>query len=86
MEMMTLREYQIAIAIANGLTYEETADRFDLSLGRIRNLTSAIYGKMNVRNRSELKDLMLHGHTSKLKDIEAVVQSAFKSQEDEKDG
>lgn len=85
MEMMTLREYQIAIAIANGLTYEETADRFDLSLGRIRNLTSAIYGKMNVRNRSELRNLMLHGSTNKLKDIEAVVQSAFKSQEDEKD-
>ena len=56
--MMSLREYQIALAIANGSTYEETADHFGLSLGRIRNLTSRIYSKLNVNSRAELKEII----------------------------
>ena len=56
--MMPLREYQIALAIANGSTYEETADHFGLSLGRIRNLTSRIYSKLNVNSRAELKEII----------------------------
>lgn len=78
MTILSLREYQIALTIAGGLTYEETAGRFGLSLGRIRNITSAIYGKLNVTSRSELKDLMMHGRSSKIGRIESYIKSAFK--------
>lgn len=58
--VLSLREYQIALFIANGGTYEETAAHFGLSLGRIRNLTSTIYGKMNVNSRGELRERLLN--------------------------
>ena len=79
MAILPLRECQIAMFIANGATYDETASHFGLSLGRIRNLTSSIYGKLNVSSRSELRELMLHGQSSKLKNLTLSVISAFES-------
>lgn len=51
---LTIQEYHLAQLIANGLTYREAGRYMHLSLGRVRNLMSSIYGKLGIKRRADL--------------------------------
>ena len=40
-------------ALVNGLTYKQTADRLEISLGTVRTHILAIYSKLQVHNVAE---------------------------------
>ena len=57
--VLTLREYRLARMLAEGATYAQAAKRLNLSVGRIRNIASAIYGKLYIKGKAELKSFIL---------------------------
>lgn len=58
LETLTKRESRILDLIANGLTNHEIATELELSPKTVKNYVSAIYSKLEVRNRSEAARLM----------------------------
>lgn len=57
--ILSRREYQLACFLVNGLSYTEAAERMNLSLGRVRNMISDIYGKLYINKRQELAQYLL---------------------------
>ena len=53
------REYQLAVLLREGKTYAQAGAQMHLSVGRIRNLVSVIYEKMNISSKSELNGKIL---------------------------
>ena len=51
-EPLTDREMDVLRQIAAGLTYTEMADRLFISLNTVRSHVKAIYGKLDVNNRT----------------------------------
>ena len=57
--ILTLREYHIAKLAAQHMPYKEIAERFSISVGRLKNIMHTIYGKLLVKNRDELAKCIL---------------------------
>lgn len=53
------QEYTLALHLAKGKTYSEAAKTMHLSVGRVKNLVSSIYAKLNITNRKELIPFIL---------------------------
>lgn len=51
--ILTVRERQVLLLLAEGLTYAEIGARLEISISTVRNHTRRIYMKMEVRNRTE---------------------------------
>lgn len=51
---MTPREREIALMLAEGLSYKELSEKLFISLSTIQTHVTRIYGKMNVRSKTEL--------------------------------
>lgn len=54
-DQLSLREMYLAILLKRGLSYKEIADRFEITVGRAKNLVAAIYTKLGVSNRKQLE-------------------------------
>lgn len=54
-EALSIREFYLAMLLKRGLSYKELADRFDLSVGRIKNLLQELYQKLNIHSRAQIK-------------------------------
>ena len=54
----SLREFYLAMLLKRGLSYKELADRFGLSVGRIKNILQVLYQKLQIHARSEIGDLV----------------------------
>jgi LuxR family maltose regulon positive regulatory protein len=52
-EPLSDRELDVLRLMAEGLKYKEVADRLCISLNTVRSHTKSIYGKLNVRNRTQ---------------------------------
>jgi DNA-binding CsgD family transcriptional regulator len=50
---LTVRERQVLLLLAEGLTYAEIAQGLGVSIATVRNHARRIYLKMEVRNRTE---------------------------------
>lgn len=57
--ILSLREYRIALMLANGKSYSEVAERFNITVGRVKNVISDIYGKLYINSKKELKSHIL---------------------------
>lgn len=57
--LLTIQEYQVARLICGGATYAETARRMYLSVSRIKDLISSVYGKLYINDRRELSHFIL---------------------------
>ena len=51
---LTRRQQEIAVAVAQGLTNEEIAERLVLEPGTVANHVAAILGRLGVRNRTQI--------------------------------
>lgn len=56
--ILTAQEHQIAYLAAKGATYKEIARRMHLSVGRVKNILTNIYGKLCIEKKSQLKNLV----------------------------
>lgn len=52
------REFYLAMLLKRGLSYKELADRFGLSVGRIKNILQVLYQKLHIHSRSEIDDFV----------------------------
>ena len=52
------REFYLAMLLKRGLSYKELADRFGLSVGRIKNILLVLYQKLHIHARSEIDALV----------------------------
>ncbi len=50
---LTDRELEVLCLMAEGLTYQDVAERLIISLNTVRYHVKAIYGKLNVNNRTQ---------------------------------
>lgn len=57
-EDFSFREFYLAMLLKRGHSYKELAERFGISVGRMRNLVSILYEKLHVHSRSGLKDFV----------------------------
>ncbi|MDO5574661.1 MAG: hypothetical protein Q4G60_11870 [bacterium] len=53
--LLTTKEYQLAVLLKEGKTYEQAASQLCLSVGRIRNLVSVIYEKLGISKKADIK-------------------------------
>lgn len=53
-DILTLREYHIALLVARRVPYTKIAAQNGISVGRLKNIITDIYGKLLVSNRDEL--------------------------------
>ena len=51
---LSLRERQLALLIADGLTNREMAERLGLSVFTVRNVVARILRKLKAKNRSQI--------------------------------
>jgi excisionase family DNA binding protein len=52
--ILSPQEYHVALLLSRGATYAQTAKRLNLSVSRIRNIVSDVYGKLYVNNKQEM--------------------------------
>ena len=55
---LSAKEYQLALLLKEGKTYQQAAERLELSLGRVKNMVSVIYAKLGISKKSELAPLL----------------------------
>ena len=55
---LSLREFYLAMLLKRGLSYKELADRFGLSVGRIKNILLVLYQKLHIHARSGIDGLV----------------------------
>ena len=52
------REFYLAMLLKRNFSYKELADRFGLSVGRIKNILLVLYQKLHIHSRSEIDGLV----------------------------
>lgn len=57
--ILTAQEYHMAHCIAFGASYGQTAERMQLSVGRVKNILSDIYDKLYIQKRQQLRQFIL---------------------------
>lgn len=57
-DVLTYREFYFAMLLKRKLSCKELAMRSDLSVGRIKNILSCIYQKLQIYSRSEVSELV----------------------------
>ena len=57
-DRLSLREMYLAMLLKRGLAYGELANRFGITVGRMKNLVSKVYEKLGIHSRGELKDIV----------------------------
>ena len=55
---LSYREFYLAMLLKRGLSYKELADRFGLSVGRVKNLLLVLYQKLHIHSRTGINDLV----------------------------
>ena len=58
-QILTLREYEMALLVARGYSIKKIADKFNISVGRQKIIMHEIYGKLFITNRKELSENIL---------------------------
>ena len=58
-QILTLREYHIAQQVARHTPYAEIAQRYAISVGRLKNIVQGIYRKLLISNRRELREYII---------------------------
>lgn len=58
-QILSLREYHIALLVAQRVSYADIAERHSISVGRLKNIVQEIYRKLLISNRSELRDCII---------------------------
>jgi len=56
---LTKRENEVALAICNGLKYEEIAEKLCVSLSAVKKHSYTIYQKLNINNNRELMQIFM---------------------------
>ena len=56
---LTKRENEVALAICNGLKYEEIAEKLCVSLSAVKKHSYTIYQKLNINNNRELMQIFI---------------------------
>lgn len=57
--ILTAQEYHVARCIVLGATCAQTAARMNLSVGRVKNILSDVYGKLYIQKRRQLRQFIL---------------------------
>lgn len=55
---LSFREFYLAMLLKRGFSYKQLADRFGLSVGRVKNILLELYQKLHIHSRSEIDDLV----------------------------
>lgn len=58
-DILTLREYHIAVLVARRVPYAKIASQYGISVGRLKNIIHVIYGKLFISSRDELAKYVL---------------------------
>ena len=51
---LSTKEYQLALLLKEGKTYQQAAERLGLSAGRVKNMVSVIYAKLGISKKREI--------------------------------
>jgi DNA-binding NarL/FixJ family response regulator len=62
--LLTQREKEVAVAICNGLKYEEIAENMHISLSTMKKHSFNIYRKLGINNNRELMQLFIEAPKS----------------------
>lgn len=57
--MLTLREYHIAAMVAHHVPYAQIAKKYNISVGRLKNIMMGVYGKLLISGRAELRKYII---------------------------
>lgn len=58
-QMLTLREYHLAVLVARRVPYAKIAKQYCISVGRLKNIMQEIYKKLFISDRNELSKYVL---------------------------
>ena len=55
---LSFREFYLAMLLKRDMSYKELSERFGITVGRTKNIVSAIYDKLGIHSSGELRDLV----------------------------
>ena len=55
---LSFREFYLAMLLKRNMSYKELSTRFEVTVGRAKNIVSAIYDKLGIHSCGELRDLV----------------------------
>ena len=55
---LSFREFYLAMLLKRNMSYKDLSERFGISVGRTKNIVSAIYDKLGIHSSGELRDLV----------------------------
>ena len=56
--VLSFREFYLAMLLKRDMSYKELSERFGITVGRTKNIVSAIYDKLGIHSSGELRDLV----------------------------
>ena len=55
---LSFRELYLAMLLKRDMSYKELSERFGVTVGRTKNIVSAIYNKLEIHSSCELRELV----------------------------
>ena len=55
---LSFREFYLAMLLKRDMSYKELSARFEVTVGRMKNIVSSIYDKLGIHSSGELRDLV----------------------------
>lgn len=55
---LSFREFYLAMLLKRDMSYKDLSERFEVTVGRMKNIVSAIYDKLGIHSSGELRDLV----------------------------